>query len=83
MYKYLIITDGNNHYFPSNSRNAKKHIKESHASKCWIYDNNGYWVSFAELNKISNKILYPKMLRDGENRKQYMEILKQFNTNVQ
>lgn len=79
MYKYLVITNGNTKYFPSNSRDSIKHMLENNASNCWVYDSGGWWVSFAELDKKTNKPYHPKMFHDGAARTNYADMLKEFN----
>lgn len=57
-------------YDISKSRNAIKHLKDLNAQTVWVYDRNGYWLSFADRDK--NGIPYrPTMYPDGEPRLHY------------
>lgn len=70
---YLIVYrtfDGKTHYSLSYSRNAIKHLKFKKAKTVWVYDNKGWWLSFADTDKMG-KPYRPKMYPDGEPREFY------------
>lgn len=74
MKKYLIVYrprgSKQSKYEISESRDAMKHIKRLNAQTVWVYDRNGWWLSFADLDK--NGIPYrPQMFPDGEPKEYY------------
>ena len=75
-YKSRVTTVGdygaNVNYDISKSRDAIKHLRALNAQTVWVYDKNGYWVSFADRD-VNGNPYRPKMLPDGEPRKKYAE----------
>ena len=75
-YKSRVTTVGdygaNVNYDISKSRDAIKHLRALNAQTVWVYDKNGYWVSFAD-RTVNGNPYRPKMLPDGEPRKKYAE----------
>lgn len=69
-----IGIDGSN-YDLSRSRDAMKHIERLSAQTVWVYDKNGYWVSFADRDK-NGKPYRPRMYPDGEPRAFYADIFR-------
>ena len=65
--------------FPSNSRNSIKHLEEQGGTYCWIYDKDGWWVSYAHRDPKTGKVYHPKMFPDGEPRVKYAKMLEEFN----
>jgi hypothetical protein len=76
---FLIVyrprgTTGSN-YDLSKSRDAMKHIENLNAQTVWVYDKNGYWVSFADRDQ-SGKPYRPKMYSDGEPKAFYSDMFQ-------
>lgn len=79
---YLVIYRDSNdknkcgNYFVSKSRNAIKHLIKLNAQTVWVYDNNGWWVSFADRDGNGNPF-GPKMFPDGAPRPRYAQMYKE------
>lgn len=80
-FEYLVVlrTDEGTRYLPSKSRNAVKHLEDNKAIGCWVYDKDGYWVSFSELDRETGKARRSQMFPDGEPRARYARLLEVFN----
>lgn len=72
VYSQLENENHQTHYFVSESRNAIKHLETLSAKTVWVYDKNGWWLSFADRDK-NGKPYRPIMYRDGEPRKFYAQ----------
>lgn len=74
MKQYLVVCSGSNSakYSLSTSRNAMRHLVEKNAKTVWVYDKNGWWISFADTDKSGNPFR-PKMYHDGEPKQFYKE----------
>ena len=81
VYKYMVVCrcGSENVYFPSNSRDASKHINENGAKYCWIYDKDGWLISRAEINEKAGKTVRLPLNLDGEPRTQFVDMLNKFN----
>lgn len=80
-YQYLVIVriGDDNYYFPSNSRNSIKQMEENKGTYCWVYDKDGFWLSYAAKDKQTGRSFHPRMFPDGEPRERYAEMLREFN----
>jgi len=80
--KYFVVWRSRNNkqsnYEISNSRNAMKHLEEKDAQTVWVYDKDGWWLSFADRDQ-NGKPYRPQMCPDGEPRKYYAEKFKELN----
>ena len=77
VYKPRVPTSGdypgaNVNFDISKSRDAFKHLQTLNAQTVWVYDKDGYWISFAD-RVVDGKPYRPKMFPDGEPRKRYVE----------
>lgn len=76
---YLVIyrerngKDMKGNYLLSKSRDSIKHLIKLNAQTVWVYDKDGWWVSFADRDKDGNPFR-PKMYLDGEPRKRYAQM---------
>lgn len=60
-------------YDISKYRDAMRHINALSAQTVWVYDKDGYWISFADRDDKGNPYR-PKMYPDGEPRKFYADM---------
>lgn len=83
-YRYLVVIRDDTLntptvHFPSNSRNSIKHLQENNGTYCWVYDKNGWWLSYAHRDPKTGKAYHPRMFPDGVPRQRYTEMLAEFN----
>ncbi len=83
-YRYLVIVRDDtlntpSTYFPSNSRDSIKHMLENNGTYCWVYDKDGWWLSYARRDSKTGKVYHPRMFPDGEPRPKYAAMLAEFN----